>query len=351
MWVKVVGVGYGSDSRWPSPARQRFDKAQRSPYKRRMKIVFLDRATFAAEVRFATETLEESQWIEYPTSKSVEVAERASDARVIITNKVKVPGSLITALPSLRLICAAATGVDNIDTAAAKRQGIAVCNVRGYATNTVPEHVFALLLALRRNLARYQQAVRDGEWSRAETFCLHNFPIRDLARHAMGIVGHGSLGRAVGRLAQAFGMRVLISERPGVSDARAGRVLFDDVLRMADVVTLHLPHAGSGPIIGAREFALMRPDAILINTARGALVDANALLEALRARRLGGAALDVLSVEPPPADHPLLTARLPNLIITPHVAWASLEAQQQLADEVIANIVAFNRGEARNRVV
>jgi glycerate dehydrogenase len=316
-----------------------------------MKIVFLDRATFADAVRFDTAPLGSCAWVDYPVTGAAQVLERAAGAEVVVTNKVKLPGSLLAELRSLRLVAAAATGVDNIDTAAARRQGVAVCNVRGYATRTVPEHVFAMLLALRRNLAPYQQAVRDGEWSRSDIFCLHTFPIRDLAGSTMGIVGLGSLGQAVAKLAEAFGMRVLVSEHPGVSAPRPGRVAFDDVLRTADVLTLHLPHAGGGPLIGARELGMMRPGAILINTARGALVDAAALLEALRNRRLGGAALDVLSTEPPPADHPLLTARLPNLIITPHIAWASLEAQQQLADEVIANIAAFMRGEARNRVM
>jgi glycerate dehydrogenase len=316
-----------------------------------MRIVFLDRATFSEQVRFDTAPLGPCEWIEHPVSKGAAVAARANGAQVLVTNKVKLPGSLLAGLPALRLIAAAATGVDNIDTAAARRQGLAVCNVRGYATRTVPEHVFALLLALRRNLGRYQQAVRDGEWSRSDIFCLHAYPIRDLAKSTLGVVGFGSLGQAVAKLAQAFGMRVLVSDRPGVAAPRPWRALLDDVLRLADVVTLHLPHAGGGPLIGARELALMRPDAILINTARGALVDAAALLEALRHRRLGGAALDVLSAEPPPADHPLLAARLPNLIVTPHIAWASLEAQQRLADEVIANIAAFMKGEARNRVV
>lgn len=316
-----------------------------------MKVVFLDRATFAEAVRFDTAPLGSCEWVDHPVTGAAQVLERAAGAEVLVTNKVKLPGSLLAELPALRLIAAAATGVDNIDTAAAKVRGIAVCNVRGYATRTVPEHVFAMLLALRRNLASYQQAVRDGAWSRSAIFCLHTYPIRDLAGSTMGIVGFGSLGQACARLAQAFGMRVLVSDHPGVSAPRSGRVAFDDVLRTADVVTLHLPHAGGAPLIGARELALMRPDAILINTARGALVDAAALLEALRNRRLGGAALDVLSIEPPPADHPLLAARLPNLIITPHIAWASLEAQQRLADEVIANIAAFLRGEERNRVV
>lgn len=316
-----------------------------------MRIVFLDRATFAPQMRFDTAPLGACEWVEHPVTRAAEVPERARGAAVLVTNKVKLPGSLLAGLPDLRLIAAAATGVDNIDTLAAKRQGIGVCNVRGYATRTVPEHVFALLLALRRNLLRYQQAVHDGEWSRSEIFCLHSYPIRDLARSVMGIIGYGSLGQAVARLAQAFGMRVLIAERPGAVAPRPGRASFEDVLRMADVITLHVPHSGGGALIGAAELARMRPDAILINTARGALVDAAALLEALRNRRLGGAALDVLGSEPPPPDHPLLTARLPNLIITPHVAWASLEAQQLLADEVIANIAAFLKNESRNRVV
>lgn len=315
-----------------------------------MRIVFLDRATFAAPVRFSHERLPNCRWQEYPVSSPRDVVERARDAAVVLTNKVRVDAEAIASLSTLKMIAATATGVDNIDVAAARERGVAVSNVRGYAVNTVPEHVFALAFALRRNLYRYHAAARDGSWSRASTFCLHDFPISDLAGSVLGIVGGGTLGNAVARLGECFGMRVLVAERRGVAP-RPGREPLEIVLREADVLSLHLPlTAETRHLIGGGELAVMKRDAILINTARGALVEPRALVDALARGKLGGAGIDVLETEPPPPDHPLLVADLPNLIVTPHVAWASLQAQQRLADEVIENIAAFLRGEARNRV-
>jgi glycerate dehydrogenase len=259
---------------------------------------------------------------------------------------------MIESLPRLRLICATATGVDNIDTVAARGRGIAVANVRGYATETVPEHVFAMMLALRRSLLRYHSAARNGRWAAAPVFCLHDYPIADLAGATLGIVGSGSLGSALARLAECFGMRVMLAERRGVAGTRPGRAAFEQVLHEADVLSLHLPLTPeTRHLIGRSELAAMKAGAILINTARGALVDPAALIEALKSGHLGGAGIDVLETEPPPLDHPLLATDLPNLLVTPHVAWASRQAQQKLADEVIANIAAFQRGENRNRVV
>jgi glycerate dehydrogenase len=316
-----------------------------------MRIVFLDRDTFAPGIEFAAARLGACSWQDYGQSAAGQVVERLRDAEVAITNKVRLPGEVLAQLPRLRLIAAAATGVDNIDTAAAQAREIGVCNVRGYAERSVPEHVFALLFALRRNLPGYQRAARDGRWARSPFFCVHDYPIEDLAGSTLGIIGGGTLGQAVARLAAAFGMRVLLGEQRGAA-ARAGRVSFEQLLRESDAVTLHVPlTASTRHLIGAAELALMKPGAVLINTARGGVVDEAALLAALRAGQLAGAALDVLGVEPPPADHPLLAADLPNLIVTPHVAWASRQAQQRLADEVIENIAAFRRGESRNRVV
>jgi glycerate dehydrogenase len=316
-----------------------------------MQIVFLDRVTFAPAARFATERLADCAWREYPFTAGGEVVERARDAQVVLTNKVRLTSEMLGQLPALRLICATATGVDNIDTVAARARGVAVANVRGYAATTVPEHVFALALALRRNLLGFRQAARDGRWASAPVFCLHDYPMADLAGSTLGIVGSGTLGSAVARLGECFGMRVLVAERRGAAP-RAGRVAFADLLREADVLTLHLPLTPeTRHLIGKEELARMKPGAILINTARGALVDYVALVDALRSGRLGGAGIDVLEVEPPPRDHPLLITDLPNLIVTPHVAWGSLQAQQKLADEVIENIAAFLRGESRNRVV
>lgn len=317
-----------------------------------MEIIFLDRATLAEQVVFARPDLADCRWREYPTTAPRQVAERAATADVIITNKVPLDAAQIERLPALRLIAVAATGVDHIDLDAARRRGVAVCNVRDYAQHSVPEHVFALLLALRRQINAYHLAVRRGDWSRAPCFTLHDYPIHDLEGGAFGVIGGGNLGQAVARLAAAFGMRVLLAERRDAPSARPGRVAFEQVLRDSDVVSLHAPlNDETRHLIGAAELALMKPSAILINTARGGVVDEQALAAALRSRRLYGACVDVLSAEPPPPDHPLLAADLPNLIITPHVAWASLEAQDTLAREVSANIEAYFRGERRNRVV
>ncbi|TAM44217.1 MAG: D-2-hydroxyacid dehydrogenase [Gammaproteobacteria bacterium] len=315
-----------------------------------MNIVLLDRDTFARDVRFAS--VADCRWREWPATRPEEVTARAAEAEVVLTNKVRITAGHMAALPRLRLIAATATGVDNIDIEAARRCGIAVANVRGYAVNTVPEHVFALMLALRRSLFGYRDDLRAGHWSRSNVFCLLTQPIRDLAGATLGVVGGGSLGQAVARLGAAFGMRVLLAERRGVATVRPGYAPFEQVLTEADVLTLHLPLTSeTHHLIGASELARMKRDAVLINTARGALVDPQALLAALKSGHLGGAGIDVLDVEPPPADHPLLAVDLPNLIVTPHVAWASLEAQQRLADEVMANVAAFARGESRNRVV
>ncbi len=315
-----------------------------------MNIVFLDRDTFARDVRFAS--VADCRWREWPATRPEEVTERAADAEVVLTNKVRITAEHMMTLPRLRLIAATATGVDNIDVEAARRRGIGVCNVRGYAVHTVPEHVFALMLALRRSLPGYRNDLRAGRWSGSDVFCLLTQPIHDLAGSTLGVVGGGTLGQAVARLGTAFGMRVLLAERRGVNAVRPGRASFEQVLAVSDVLTLHLPlMPETHHLIGASELAHMKRDAILINTARGALVDPLALVAALKSGRLGGAGIDVLDAEPPPADHPLLAADLSNLIVTPHVAWASLEAQQRLADEVMANVAAFARGESRNRVV
>lgn len=317
-----------------------------------MQIVFLDRNTFADGIRFPHERLSGCTWQDFAGTGADALPARAAPATILVTNKVRLPAEHLERLPQLRLIAVAATGVDHIDLAVAARLGIAVANVTGYARHSVPEHVFALLLALRRNLPRYSAAARDGRWSAAPVFCLHDWPIEDLAGSTLGILGAGRNGQGVARLAPAFGMRVLLAERRDAGTLREGRVPFEQVLAEADVLSLHVPLTPeTRHLIGATELARMKPSAVLINTARGGVVDEAALLDALRTGRLAGAAIDVLATEPPPADHPLLTAELPNLIVTPHVAWASRQAQQALAEEVVENIAAFLRGERRNRVV
>jgi len=316
-----------------------------------MRIVFLDRSTFHPDIVFDSAPVAGGVWQDYATTAASDVSSRLAETEVVVTNKVRLPGAVLETLPDLKLIAVAATGVDHVDLAAAARLGVAVCNVSGYAVHTVAEHVFALLLALRRQLGRYAAAAVDGRWSRASTFCLQSWPIEELAGSTLGIIGTGANGAAVARLATAFGMHVLHAERRGATALRPGRVPFEQVLTDADAISLHVPLTpDTRHLVGTAELARMKPTAVLINTARGGVVDESALLAALQAGQLAGAAVDVLASEPPPPDQPLLRADLPNLILTPHIAWASRQAQQRLADEVIANIAAFQRGERRNRV-
>ena len=312
------------------------------------RIVFLERETFKAEFRrpaFAHE------WIEYGWTSPEEVVGRLSGASICICNKVRLREAELAQLPRLRFIAVAATGVDNVDLDYCRNHSIAVSNVRNYARHSVPEHVFMLILALRRNLIAYRQDLLDGAWQRATQFCLLDHSIRDLHESTLGIIGYGALGQAVAKMAAAFGMRVLLSEHKGARTVREGRKSFTELLGASDIVSLHCPlTAETRDLIDAAEFELMRADALLINTARGGLVNEDALVQALRDKKIGGAGFDVLTEEPPRKGNPLLELVLPNLILTPHVAWASLEAMQALADQVIENIEAFVRGEPCNLV-
>ena len=320
------------------------------PYPAR--IVFLDRATIAPHIVVKRPTFPH-EWIEHARTAPGEVVPRLAGATVAITNKVRLDADTLAKLPDLKMIAVAATGTDVIDLAAAKARGIVVSNIRGYAVESVPEHVFALMLALSRNLAQYRDEVLAGRWQSEAQYCFFNRPIRDLAGLTLGIVGAGSLGRAVAALADAFGMTILFHSRTTAEPVAVGRyVALNDLLKWSDVVTLHLPLTdASRGLIGAEQLALMRRTAILINTARGGIVDEAALLAALESGRIAGAALDVTSPEPPPADAPIMRiARLPNALVTPHVAWASDGAMQTLADQLIANIEAWERDAPRNVV-
>lgn len=294
----------------------------------------------------------EHDWVAYPRTAPGEVLARLRGAQVAIVNKIKLSGETIAALPDLRLVAVAATGTDNVDLAACAAHGIVVSNVRGYATKTVPEHTLMLMLALRRRLFAYVDDVRNGLWARTDAFCLFHHPVGDLDGATLGIVGRGGLGQAVARLAEAFGMTVLFAERKGTDVVRDGYTAFDTVLRTADVLSLHCPltEATRG-LIGAAELAAMKNGAILVNVSRGGLVDEQALADALRAGTIAGAGVDVLSQEPPRDGNPLLAADVPNLIVTPHMAWASAGAMKALTDQVIDNIEAFAAGAPRNRVV
>lgn len=312
------------------------------------RIVFLEADSIPARVR---RPAFEHEWVECTGLRVDEIAARLAGAQIAIVNKLPLRAETLEKLPALRMIAVSATGADNVDSAWCREHDVVVSNIRGYAATTVPEHVMMLALALARNLPAYRAAVSEGRWQKSTNFCLLDFPIRDLRGGVMGIVGSGSIGNRVAELARAFGMEVVFAERRGVASPRAGHVAFDEVLSRADVVSLHCPlNADTTNLIGARELGLMKPGAILINTSRGGLVEPLALLEALKSGQLAGAGIDALPQEPPTQGHPLLDANLPNLIITPHVAWGSEAARQALADQLIDNIEAFHRGEPRNRL-
>lgn len=291
------------------------------------------------------------EWIEYPLTPPDRVVERLSGAQVAVINKVRLRAEHLRELPDLKMVAVCATGTDNVDLAACREQGVVVSNVRGYAVNTVPEHAILLMMALRRSLLAYHQDVRDGRWARSANFCLFGHPVGDLHGATLGIFGRGSLGQGVARLAEAFGMRVLWGEQRGAATVREGYVPFETVLRESDVISLHCPLTETTRgMIGRAELAAMKRTAVLVNTARGGLVDEQALADALREGVIAGAGGDVLSQEPPRDGNPLLAPDVPNLIVTPHMAWASQTAMQTMADQVVDNIEAFARGEPRNRV-
>jgi len=284
-------------------------------------------------------------------SDDAKTAERIRDVEVVLLNKVELSRELLRDAPKLKLIAVAGTGTNNIDLAAAQELGVGVCNVRGYCTSSVVQHVWGLILSLTRHVSDYQRLVGSGSWSQNELSTVLSHPIRELDGRIFGVVGWGELGRAVARIAEAFGMRVVVANRRGESP-RPDRAELQQLLAMSDIVSLHCPlNDSTRGLIGAREFALMKPDALLINTARGGLVDGHALSMALKAGRLGGAGIDVLPQEPPREDEPLLDPHIPNLVLTPHVAWAAQEARQRCLDEMAANISDFSGGGRRSRVV
>jgi len=298
----------------------------------------------------------------FPTSTEAEVDERIAGVEFILTNKLNISRARMRAVPGLKFIGLTATGTNNVDLEAARELGIAVCNIRDYCTASVAQHVLGAMLFLTHRFREYGQAAVDGTWSRSEQFTVPGAPIRELTGKILGIVGFGTLGRAVAKAAKdALGMRVLVAERPGGVAGREPdtatsigpvRATLDEVLRTADVLSLHCPltPATTG-LIGERELALMKPDAIIVNTARGALIDLDALVAALKGGDLGGAAIDVLPTEPPSEGSVLFEAGIPNLLVTPHIAWAAFEARQRAVDELALHIEDFLRGGRRGRVV
>ena len=274
-----------------------------------------------------------------------EVAQRLAGAVAVITNKVVINADTFAANPQLKLVLVAATGTNNVDLQAAHAHGVTVCNCQGYGTPSVAQHTLALLLALATRLCDYQRAVSEGRWASARQFCLLDFPIVELQGKTLGLLGHGELGSAVARLAEAFGMRVLSGQIPG-RPARDERLPLAELLPQVDALTLHCPlNEHTHHMIGAAELAMLKPGALVVNTARGGLIDEQALADALRSGHLGGAATDVLSVEPPANGNPLLASDIPRLIVTPHSAWGAVEARQRIVGQLADNALAFFAGQ------
>jgi glycerate dehydrogenase len=320
-------------------------------FKKTAHVVVLDRDTLPDDITLRAFSFPH-ELVTFGRTKPDEVAERIRDADIVITNKVPVRREAIGHASNLRLVAIAATGTDVVDVAACAERRIGVSNIRNYAVNTVPEHTFALILALRRSLVAYHDSVRAGRWQESGQFCYFDYPIRDLAGSTLGIIGDGVLGRAVADLGRAFGMRVLFSDYKGTTGMGPLYTPFEQVLQESDVITLHSPLMPSTRnMISTDEFAMMARRPLLVNTARGGLVDEIALERALREGQISGAGFDVVTAEPPPSDHPLMRLLdLPNFILTPHVAWASREAVQGLADQLVDNIEAFERGQPTNLV-
>ncbi|MCG6898889.1 MAG: 2-hydroxyacid dehydrogenase [Gammaproteobacteria bacterium] len=316
-----------------------------------MRGVFLDSATVDRH-DLDLEALKSSLpvWSMYETTPVGEVENRIREADIVISNKVRLDRETLECATSLKLVCVAATGTNNIDLEAAAEHNIIVCNAVGYATTSVVEHVFSLILALTRHLRDYQNAVKEGKWHAAETFCLLDYPFRELADLTLGIIGYGELGRATAVMGKAFGMNVVVAQRRG-SLPQSGRIPLEQLLSVADVISLHCPLTSTTRnLIDQGEFSLMKKDALLINTARGGIVNETALRRALQSGQIAGAATDVLSEEPPRQGNPLLDEPVPNLIITPHIAWAGINARQSLINELTENIHAFLKGSPRNVV-
>lgn len=311
------------------------------------RIVFLDHGVF--RVPFPPLSFPH-EWVEHAATSSDQVAERLRDATIAITDGVPITRATIKASRDLCLIAVAATGYDGIDLDACAEHDITVCNIRDWAVS-VPEHVFALTLALRRQLPAYRDTVQAGEWQRSDAYALVLDPLPlALAETTLGLIGHGALGRRVEAIARGFGMNVMIAEHRGQTP-RDGRTAFEQVLSQADVLVLLCPLTDeTRGLIGTAELASMKHDAVLINCARGAIVDQDALLQALQAGTIAGAGVDVLPEEPPVHGNPLLDVSLPNLIVTPHVAWVSRQSQETLARQLIANIEAWHAGSPRNVV-
>ena len=314
-------------------------------------IVFLERDTVAPDVVIRKPSFQHT-WKDYDRTTPEQLVERLKDADIALVNKVKFQRPAIEALPRLKLIAVAATGNDNIDIAACKERGIIVSNIRGYALHTVPEHAFTLILALRRGLIGYRQDVVNGEWQKAAQFCFFNHPINDLHGQRLGIIGEGVIGQGVANIARAFGMQVMFAAHKGVQGLGPLYTPWDEVIETSDVITLHSPLTPqTRNMIALPEFKRMKRNMVIVNTARGGLINEEDLATALREKLIAGAGVDVPSPEPPPRDSTLMKLLdLPNFILTPHTAWASHEAITSLCNQLIDNVEAFVAGKPRNIV-
>lgn len=315
------------------------------------KAVMLDEASYnLGDLDLSPLISQLTDWARYPQTDPGQRFERLQQASIAVINKVKLDADMIARLPELKLVLLTATGTDNVDLQACRTKGIAVCNVTDYGTASVAQHVLSLILALSTSLLKYSEETASGGWSGASHFSTLSYPIMELDGKTLGLVGYGTLAKGVETLARAFGMKILIAQRPG-GLPQANRVELDTLLAEVDVLSLHCPLVpATRHLINASAFSRMKETAILINTARGAVVDNVALADALRAGELAGAGIDVLEQEPPPRNHPLLQADVPNLIVTPHVAWASIESRQRLMDKVAENLRAWLAGDPINEV-
>jgi len=320
-----------------------------------MRTVFLDSKTFSSNISFSAIEQQVTSLTCYSTTTADQILKHCQGADIVITNKVVFTAEILAKLPQLKLICIAATGYNNIDIEAASKHNIAVANVSGYAGNSVAQYVLAQILEYYQQTCHHNANTEQGHWQQNKTFCYHGNAITELAGKTLAIVGYGSLGKAVSKLADAFGMNILISERPNSVEIRQGRVSFEQAISQADILSLHCPQTSETTnLINAVVLEKMKPTAMLINTARGALVSSVDLLAALKTKQIAYAVLDVLEQEPPPANHPLLVAltenNVDNLKVTAHIAWASSEAQQRLINLLADNIAAFKCGKKLNRL-
>lgn len=315
------------------------------------KAVFLDFSTVSrSDIDLSALEDIAADWGFHATTKPDQTLGRIQNAEIVVSNKVVIDREMMQSCSNLKLICIAATGTNNVDLEAAKDRGIRVTNVAGYSTPSVVQQVFSMILGLTTRQAEHSQAIDAGRWQQSNQFCLLDFPFRELQGKRMGIVGYGGLGKAVAQVAEAFGMEIVLANRPG-GEPTPGRVDLQELLPQVDILSLHCPLTEQTTnLIGKNELKLMKSDALLINCARGGVVDEFALAQTLVKGEIGGAGVDVLTKEPPTDGNPLLEPGIPNLIITPHIAWASKESRQRLVNEVAANIAAFYAGDERNIV-